>query len=344
VTSTRKILMVVGTLVGGVVSSALVATGCGGDDTTSPPGDGGGGDVTINPDAPTEDVVQPVDTGSPPNDGGRDAPTDSPVDAPADAPVDAAPADASAMLAFPLDVARAICNRFASCCTGGGDASASAFDMNLCLGSYGNFGYQGSSEGSNRLANGNVVFDATQAQSCLSQIAAIDCSANLRTSAQEKAIRSACFGALAGKLAAGSPCADAVECAPGLYCTPGGAPANDAGYTGICTALRGTGGACDDFGVTNPNISELLCSYRGSGNTGMTCHNEDYITGVFFDAGAWQCQAQQAVGAGCNVNVDCTSALCDPGADPINSPVYLCTNAEPFIYPFACQTFLKDGG
>jgi hypothetical protein len=272
-----------------------------------------------------------------------DAAVDAPVDAPTDSmmmPLEAATGDAAAALVqFTQQVAQALCNRYASCCFMGGDASA--FNTDLCVGSYTAFGYQGSSEGINRLLSGHVAFDPAQAKSCLDQINAVDCSTNMRTSAQEKAIRSACFGAMTGTVPAGSPCADPIECAPGLFCSVGGAPANDAGYTGLCTALRTTGGACGDFGMNNPAGSETICSYRGSGNTGLTCHNSDYATGNFFDAGSWTCQPQQAATQGCNQNVDCTTALCDPGAQ---ENLFTCANAEAFIYPFACVNFIKDGG
>ncbi len=300
------------------------------------------------PDAPVEDnaVPPPTDSGTPPEkdaDAGVTPPTDAPVDAPPDALFEAGEVDAAALLAFPTQLAQAVCARFATCCSPAGDASA--FDMSQCVTSYYNYGYQGSTTGADRLGSGNVLLDPAKAQSCLSQVAAVDCSANLRTSAQEKSILSACFGALTGTQQAGQGCASAIECAPGLFCTPAGASANDAGYTGICQALRGAGASCADFGVNNSNASETICSYRGSGNTGVVCHNEDLTTGVFFtDAAAWQCAPQQALEAGCNVNVDCTSALCDPGPDPFNNPLYVCTNAETFIYPFACQTFIKDGG
>jgi hypothetical protein len=335
--------MVVGALVGGAASSVLVGVGCGGDDTSTTPQDGGGDGTMVGPDAPNEDGTVPDagDSGPSPMeamaviDAPGDAPADAPVDAQADAPTDADAGDASALLAFPSQVAQAVCSRFASCCFLGGDAST--FDMTACLSSYDGFGYAGSSAGANQLNTGHVAFDATQAASCLSQIAAIDCTANLRTSAQEKAIRTACYAAMTGTVPVGGTCVASIECAPGLYCT------GAAGGAGFCQPLRVSGQSCGDFGVNNTNASENICSYRGSGNTGLTCHNGDYVTGVTFaDAGDWLCQPQQALNAGCNANVDCTTALCDPGA---NFDVYVCKNAEAFIYPFACQSFIKaDGG
>jgi len=86
----------------------------------------------------------------------------------------------------------------------------------------------------------------------------------------------------------------------------------------------------------------VACSYRGSGNTELQCHNEDFVTGALFpDAASWFCNPELPLDASCNFNIDCQSKLCDPGA---NFNVYLCTSSETFIYPVECNAFITDAG
>jgi hypothetical protein len=373
---TTRIAFVFLGVLAGVTASGLVGFGCGnGTSSGSPSPDDSGGDGTIaeagedaagdsglaadstvdalaeaNQEASTGadgDGGPQIETGADGGDGAtaQDASRDAPLDGgDASLDADAGPADAeagsvdaeagsdnSAMLTFPGQVATALCNRFMTCC----GATPSTFDLNNCISQYVGFGYAGSSNGELYLANGNVTFNASQAQSCLNQINAIDCAANLRTTAQERSIISACFGALVGTLEAGAPCQAAVECSSGEFCMP-----TDGGVTGVCAPLRANGQPCGDFvtAITTESVrvAESACSYRGSGTPGLACHFGSYV-----DAGAWFCTNQLGTDASCGANVDCQSMLCDPGA---NFSVNQCENAETFIYPFACGTFLTDGG
>jgi hypothetical protein len=223
---------------------------------------------------------------------------------------------------FPGMVAAALCNRFENCCPA--PEAGKIFDTNGCIQRFINNGYSGSLTGQSLIDGGHVTFNLAQAQSCLSQIAAIDCSANLRTSAQEEAILAACYGALSGTLAAGAPCTDPIECAPGQFCDP-----KDAGDGSVCAPLRTAGESCADFGSTNYAGSDTACSYRGSGSTGLTCKNGDFNTYGTLPLSQWVCATEQPLDGGCFVNVDCNSKLCDPLSAK-------CAPSETFIYPFAC--------
>jgi hypothetical protein len=343
----RRMGVLAGVLVAGVLPLGTLAAGCGGDDNGNVGTSDASPDVTVDAthDAPATDTSTTPDTST---DGGKDAAPDSTVDAgadasdaDADASADAdaadAPFDANAIFGFPLQVAQAICGRFAACCQTVDAASPTEhFDMDTCIGQYLNFGYAGSTTGEAVVEGGHVAFDPNQAASCLNQIAAIDCTVDLRSSTQERNIISACFGALTGTLDAGAPCRASLECAPGEFCDPLG----DGG--GNCEPLRGDGGNCGDFGTSAFQTASQMCSYRGSGNTGLTCQYGNFSTfATFADAAAWACVPQEGADASCFSNDNCQSMLCDPGP---SFNIYRCEGAETFIYGFACQTFIVDGG
>ena len=147
----KRVLVVAGALVSGAVSSGLVATGCGGDDATNAIGADAGSDASIDAgeDGPNGDVTVASDAG---RDGTgqvmSEASTDTlaeangRVDAGPDSFVDAGvPVDEAGILAFPTQVATAICERFANCCSPLADGSA--FDTNTCIGQFRGFGYGG---------------------------------------------------------------------------------------------------------------------------------------------------------------------------------------------------------
>ena len=176
----------------------------------------------------------------------------------------------------------------------------------------------------------------------LAQINAFNCATNDPTSAQEVAIKTACFGALVGSLSAGAACSTTMECSAGLFCQP---TSIDAGTQGTCQPLHTAGQSCNEFGgnASSTDITrqaEFECSYRGSGSSGLLCHYADLSTGAPLPAGTWTCQSELGVDAGCNVNVDCQTQGCDPdqsadGSLPVhddraaNLPVYLLHVALP---------------
>jgi hypothetical protein len=334
----RRVVVLVGAIASGAASAGLIATGCGGDDSLGPSSSGdAGADATTTPDSSTPGTDSEA---NPETGGGGDAAPDvkevgdageAGVVPPGDAGPDAGDSGGGIVLGlttFPELTAEALCNRFQNCCAA--PAAGQVFDTSGCISRFLNFGYAGSSTGQSLLDGGHVVFNQAQAESCLSQIAAIDCSANLRTSAQEQAIITACFGALSGTLEAGAPCAGPIECAPGQFCAP-----QDAGGS-ACAPLRTSGQSCADFGSNNFAGSDTACSYRASGNTGLTCKNGDFNTYGDIPLSQWVCTPEQAVDGGCFVNVDCSSKLCDPGA---NATIYKCAQSETFIYPFSCSSF-----
>jgi hypothetical protein len=362
----RRMFIVVGALVSSFAGAGAAAVGCGGNESGTGPNDDGGlpdstseQDVVTPPDSPSGDVVVPTDSASesaaPDADAGPIETPDAdagPIETPdADAgPIGTPDADAGPIIAdagdagegglninsFPGLVASALCNRLENCCPA--PAAGQIFNMNSCISLDLSFGYAGSSEGQSFISGGHVAFDATKAQSCLSQIAAIDCTANLLTSAQQQSILAACYGALSGTQQIGQPCSDAIECAPGAFCEP-----QDGGGS-VCAALRTTGQPCSDFGASGYGESDTACSYRGSGNTGLTCQNSNFSNYTTIPLDQWVCIAAQSQGAGCFVNVDCSSQICDPGA---NFTVNKCANSEPFAYPAACSgyyTAAPDGG
>jgi hypothetical protein len=318
----QGVLLLLASALPASVTAAALASGCGGDDSTPLPeagidatADGAmdtGADVNQSEDAPSEGASSDGGVEGAAGDGGGDAAPDS-----------------SAMFAFATQVAAAYCDRVANCCFGSADASA--FNRTYCMQIMLPYGWDGCNQGTNVLDGGNVIFDPAKANSCLQDIAALDCAANTLTTAQNQHLLSDCFGALTGTLPHNAACADSIECAPGTFCRL----ANDGG-PGVCTSLRGAGAPCGDFGGGNYAIADQACSYRGSGDTNVFCNS------LSADAGDWSCTPAAQNDAGCFEDIACLSKVCDPGP---NLTTNTCANATAFVYPIACPYFAnRDGG
>jgi hypothetical protein len=231
--------------------------------------------------------------------------------------------DASAALAFPAQVAAALCDRIAACC--GTSLDAATFNSALCISDELPGGFKGSSGGSDLIDAGNILFNATAAAGCLSAIGQIDCATNQISSSVETQLYQNCLGAYVGTLAVGSPCRNSIECAANEVCLPVDGGIGDAGAIGLCQPLAGQGGACGPLG-------QSMCSYRASGNTGLFC--QEFATGApdaALDAGSWTCEPQGALGAACAFNLDCTSFQC-PGS-------LQCVAVEGVVTPSTCAPF-----
>ncbi len=330
-------------IVAGILAAAgawgISAVGCSSNGGST----GGGPDATADAEGDGQGDVSQVDT-STGTDSQADtfvadsfvaADTSNGADADAAAPDGDAGAadvyDATAALEYPGQAAAAWCNEIASCCGTSGDAST--FNMALCLGNN-PYGWKAAAyNGASLLSTGNVVFNASAAAACLSAIA-VDCSTNQVSSAVEAQRYANCWSVYSGTLAAGSPCTASVECAPGNFCMPVDGGAGDSGLPGVCQALVGNGGACGEFGA---NLASYMCSYLGSGNTGLGCR--EWVTGspnTPLDAGAWTCVPQLPLNAQCNINLDCTSFLC-PGND-------LCSSSAAATSASSCAGYFVDGG
>ncbi|MDP9034028.1 MAG: hypothetical protein M3O50_04430 [Myxococcota bacterium] len=268
-----------------------------------------------------------------------DTSSDVALDAGADAPFDAMPdvadvgPDRSAELAFPTQVANALCAQLALCCFP--DGGTSQFDMNGCSAQIVGSGYQFSSVGQYAINNGNILYDPEAGAACLGSINSL-AGGCMVTSALQPQLINNCFGALTGTLAAGAACTASLECAPGNFCAP-----TDGGATGVCAALHSVGQPCGAFGDNaTQNQSSEICSYRASGNTGMTCRTIDGM-GNFTEAGTWSCQPQYAVNAICNIDTDCVAPMiCDTS---LNGGTCVSTGRV-LLAPSNCGTFILDAG
>jgi hypothetical protein len=309
---------------------------------------GGGDDNSTNaPDAATADgTVVTTDAGR--RDGeAPDATTDGAADAKAtDATTDGSTIDGStdagdgsvtdaeagidpALLAFPTQLATAFCAKLAACCAG---LDAGVFDPAGCVATETPQGYSASLAGSaGFLDSGLLTLNATKAQACLADIAAVDCSANILTTQGQISILNDCTEAIVGVLGVGSPCITSIECATNEYCETDGGP------QGQCMPLSGDGGSCA-FTNGNFGVSEEACSFRRSGNTDLRCANADLNTGTAFDASTWVCGPVDSLGGGCNFNQDCVTQICDRTS-------FTCANSVPFVTRTACVSFdVKDAG
>lgn len=346
--SMRKALHLVPFLTGvlGVtVAWAVASTGCSSNGSGSGPGaDSGTTDATTDAeqDSPTEtstdsavasDVA--LDTGTGPvGDSGTpesDSGTDSGMIVFGN---DAGDAGAAA-LAFPGQLAAAICSQIAACCGTTGDAAA--FNWQSCYSDTLSGGYRGSSAGAFYFPSGNVAFDPAQAQACLNAVAAVDCSTNQVTAAQEAALTQACFGVYYGILPQGSPCNATIECAPGNYCSP-----FDGGVGANCVPLAGDGGACGVLG-SNTTVAQTVCSYLGAGANGLGCHTTAIDGGgnVQTPVSQWTCGPQWPVGASCWVNADCSSYICHE----FSSTDYACANVGDWSNANTCAQYaIADAG
>jgi hypothetical protein len=233
---------------------------------------------------------------------------------------------------YATEVATALCQGLDQCCS---PPSGMVFDLPNCIAMQSATNYN---QGINLGDGGNLVLDPAKAQACLNDLVTVNCASI--TAAEEVQQFSDCYSALVGTLGTGAPCVGSIECNPNDFCdTP-----RDGGTVGTCQPLRGTGQPCGDFGTQDLNTSEEACSYRGSGNNGLRCANMDLNSHETFpDAASWACEPEVAPDASCNVSVDCTTKLCDPGA---NFDFYYCVNSHPYVYPLVCTNFYAaaDGG
>jgi hypothetical protein len=340
----RRVGLTLGAVLGSLAACASMATGCGsGDDsTTNPPTDAAmGGDTTVDSaqhDGATSDAT-PDGTvgndGATPDGGGVDArASDSGGDA--TAPVDAGDAgdtgvDSAALFAFPGQLASAICGKIGSCCFG---ADAAPFNEPACLQALLPGGFELSLSGYlSVLDSGLVSLDPAKAQACMNDIAAIDCTSGMITSATKLAAIKDCSSAVVGAVGPGGLCTVTPECSGEQFCnTP-----TDGGTVGTCTAVRGDGGSCTFGSPPSPGQSEEACSLRRSGDTGLRCNNQALTPNFgFLDAG-WTCVPQFGLNADCNVDQDCASGLCDPNN-------FVCEQVGPLVTSLLCAEFKKDGG
>lgn len=312
------------------VSSALVLAACSSDDTV----------VTVTPDSGT-DAGPGKDTGTPDtNVPDTNVPDTNP-------PFDAGLKPET----FANTVANALCNALTRCCfgqtnvpEGGALDGGGTFDRPECIALYTDLGFENSLVGEDAITKGNVTLDQAKGKECIDKINALTC--NL-TGAELKTARAACFGALAGKLAAGQPCRASLECAPGNFCLPDGdagvidGGALDAGGSqviGKCAALRGQGGNCSivETGASGSNEEiddsirgEEACSYRGGGDTNLRCDSYDFVNGVYRARADWKCAPMVGASAGCNTTVWCSDGICDPTSGFVcKSPVDYFTQAS----------------
>lgn len=266
---------------------------------------------------------------TPDTDAGPDAASDAKVDSavpPADAGVDAA----EVLKTFPERLAEALCRSQSRCCFGnpnldGGSAvDGGTYDRALCLKLGKQLGFETSASGFGAARPQTVVVDQAKADECVQKVDALVCNTPGSVLAE---VRSACFNAFQGQLAAGADCVNGVECAKGLFCT-----ATDGGL-GKCAALRAADGPCGDW-TSDPNRAEEACSWRGGGEPGLHCETFDPTdAGDYTDAGTWKCKANVANGQPCNSSVWCAQGICDP-----SNSEYVCK--DPLPYFGSCSEFI----
>lgn len=299
--------------------------------------------VIGNDDAGTQDVVQPpVDVVEPPPEdaGTQDVITDAGLNAEN----------------YADTVARAMCNALAKCCFGNASLDAGepvdggTFDRAECQGVYRVLGFESSNVGL-ELTQENFIINQAKGAECLAKIDALACNLD---GPSLKAIRAACFQALQGRLPNGAPCKTSLECQDGHFCLPLGpdagldAGSNDAGAdaapapTGICTPLRKEGENCSVVDTGNPEVdsiaSEIACSQRGGGDTGLRCDSYDFVLGDWRPRSEWKCQKTVPNGEGCNTTVWCSDGICDPGD---NLDKYICEPMRVYFNKYACQAHVN---
>lgn len=263
------------------------------------------------PDAPFDSTPTPTDS-SPPTDAGFDT---------------APPFDGGFVVdTFDGVIATELCKALARCCYGTptpaeGGADGGTFDLQACMGAYGRVGFEGSNADSPLKDGGKVLIDQTSADSCITKIKAMSCDL---PGSEFKAIRTACFGAYSGSVAAAGGCVGSIECQQGLFCKTSG----DAG-SGVCTALRATNGPCGDF---DPNRADEACSYRAGGNTGDYCRSFDVTSGNDLDAGDWKCLPAGPVDSGCGTSLWCDQSICNDNS--------ICQTPDMY-FASACGLFAK---
>lgn len=284
----------------GVLGSSLAAVsatmvGCSGDDTVVPPDSGPDTTPDVKVDSPP-----PVEAGPDVKDAGPDISVN----------------DASAILQFIADHRTKVCARYAQCCFG---SDAGAFDQSKCDSIVASLGWSRSIQEPQFpgiATGGRILLDPTAAATCIASVSTFSCP-SIQAS-ENNTMTQACYKALTGTQGAGQPCNATVECASGNYCSPGG-DAGDAG-TGVCTALSGSGGACNTASPQNN-----MCQYRGYLGTASRCD------------GTNKCNTRLANGIACNYDWECTSGLCD-------NVTFTCGNSALTTSPFLCSFITKDAG
>jgi hypothetical protein len=281
------------------VGTAGVLVACSSEDTTVTPTEDAGADV----------VKPPVDSGP-----------ETSVDA----------GDAGVKLeTFPEQLANALCRSQSRCCfgnpnlDGGSPVDGGTYNRDRCQSIGKLLGFETSSAGFAKARPANVVIDQAKGVECVAKVDALICNTPGSVLAD---VRSACFNAFQGQLAAGQDCLASVECKKGNFCT-----STDGGL-GKCTALRAADAACGDW-TDDVNKAEEACSWRGGGEPGLHCETFDLDSGLYTDAGTWTCKPSVANGQPCNSSVWCAQGLCDP-----TNNAYVCT--DPLPYFGDCKEFI----
>ena len=302
----RRTAAILTGILGVTGGAAAVVVGCGGDDTIIGVGGDSGADVS------TSDVS--IDTGV--TDAAKDAFT-----------FDAGP---PAVSLFDLQINQTGCAWLQNCCGG-----PSQFDMNACLATFNDpatAGWFFTRPLRDELdGGGNVTFDETKANQCLSLLQAMSCTDPL-TSAQAKAIRDACYGAIVGNIPVGSTgCRSDLECVPNAYCDPAGG--------GTCRAPLDAGSVCVN-GTDSVGLDLSKCGRPFAGEPGY-CQVGDPYTAL--EAGT--CSPPGSNGSDCVTPMECQSWLCDL------SNTATCVDTAAFLVPGpggTCDSFVPadagDGG
>lgn len=214
---------------------------------------------------------------------------------------------------FAEDLANAMCDSLSRCCFGavtpdnGGVDGGGTFDRSACTNFYLRYGFNGSNRGSEFRDAGNITLDQAKADDCLSKAKALTCN---MAGAEFQALRTACFGAFVGKVAAGAACNDDIECVPGTYCRTAAEDdaADAAAPSGVCAALVPLDGNCGSTG--DSVLAERECSARQSGEPNH-CSFYNFDTDELLDPTEWKCVPPSDVGGRCVTNTWCQNSLCD---------------------------------
>ena len=312
----------------------MLAAGCGSDATGTGVADGSTdgkvdgrlhadarGDVTQKPDGRTgtdsgkdavgTDVFHHPDTGL---DGGSDGGSDGGADGGHDAHItDAGAPDVKALLyAYPGQVDKAFCQKYASCC-----GNPANFSVATCIKIYGLVGGAVANLYEAVIDSGHLDFDPSAASNCLARIQALNCAKT--TTAQETALVAACAAPVKGTVAVGAAgCKSAWDCKQPAYC-------DKSVDGGKCAATLGALQACKD--------TEFSQDCTSLGNApGSFC-------GPFGSASP-TCLTAEGDGGTCSENLQCLSTFCGNGGTT-------CVSSESFAVPGdggTCGFFPPDAG
>jgi hypothetical protein len=325
----NRVGILFGCFVAGAGLISTVMAGCGSSNSS----EDGGTDATTDSSG---DVMTAETSSEGSNDAGDAAETSLGADAPLSVDGDAAEVtdsasgfvdvgdvaiDAPSISQFPHAVDVAYCTRLQECCL----VPPSQWNLNGASGCVPLVDQGGGLVGigafNPALDSGLVLYDASAAKTCLDFVLSFSCG-DVPASAYNT-IKTVCFGALQGTLAAGAgPCVNALECQGGLYCQV----AADGG-PGACAPLKTQGEPCTDTRFSTD------CTYLGNGTPALFCFNPA-------DGGTPTCQPAVPVDGGCTTEAQCQSLVC-------NYPV--CSNVEIFSDPGqpngTCEFFtLPDAG